>query len=134
MRALGASGRLLAHMQRAELLAGVLASLAAMAVGWALAHYLFEFSWNPSPWVPLVGRLGPPLESGGSAAQGKALALMVALAAPWSEPVDASKHFESIGRHCISKARNGFRSKGREDSLATEPQASIAYAVRRRIN
>ena len=60
MRALGASGKLLAQVQRAELLgvgalAGVLASLAAMAVGWALAHYVFEFSWNPSPWVPLAG-------------------------------------------------------------------------------
>jgi putative ABC transport system permease protein len=60
MRALGASGKLLAQVQRAELLgvgalAGVLASLGAMAVGWALAHYVFEFSWNPSPWVPLAG-------------------------------------------------------------------------------
>ncbi len=60
MRALGASGKLLGQVQRAELLgvgalAGVLASLAAMAVGWALARYVFEFSWNPSPWVPLAG-------------------------------------------------------------------------------
>ena len=60
MRALGASGTLLARVQRAELLgvgalAGLLASLAAMAVGSALARYVFEFTWNPSPWVPLVG-------------------------------------------------------------------------------
>jgi len=60
MRAMGASGRLLAQVQRAELLgvgalAGVLASLAAIAVGWALAHYVFEFQWNPSPIVPLAG-------------------------------------------------------------------------------
>ncbi len=60
MRALGASATLLARVQRAELLgvgalAGLLASLAAMAVGWALARYVFEFSWNPSPWVPLAG-------------------------------------------------------------------------------
>ena len=60
MRALGASSKLLAQVQRAELLgvgalAGVLASLAAMAVGWALARYVFEFSWNPSWWVPLAG-------------------------------------------------------------------------------
>jgi putative ABC transport system permease protein len=60
MRALGASGTLLGQVQRAELLgvgalAGVLASLAAMAVGWALARYVFDFSWNPSPWVPLAG-------------------------------------------------------------------------------
>jgi putative ABC transport system permease protein len=60
MRALGASARLLAQVQRAELLgvgalAGVLASLAAMAVGWALARWVFQFSWNASPWVPLAG-------------------------------------------------------------------------------
>ena len=60
MRALGASSKLLAQVQRAELLgvgalAGVLASLAAIAVGWALARYVFEFSWNASAWVPLVG-------------------------------------------------------------------------------
>ena len=60
MRALGASGKLLAQVQRAELLgvgllAGVLASIAAITVGWALARYVFEFSWNASPWVPLAG-------------------------------------------------------------------------------
>jgi putative ABC transport system permease protein len=60
MRAMGAGSRLLAQVQRAELLgvgalAGALASLAAMAVGWALARYAFEFTWSPSPWVPLAG-------------------------------------------------------------------------------
>ncbi len=60
MRAMGASGRLLAQVQRTELLgvgalAGLLAALAAMAVGWALARYAFEFTWAPSPWVPLLG-------------------------------------------------------------------------------
>jgi putative ABC transport system permease protein len=60
MRALGASGKLLAQVQRAELLgvgalAGFLASIAAVVVGWALAKYAFQFSWNASPWVPLVG-------------------------------------------------------------------------------
>jgi putative ABC transport system permease protein len=60
MRALGASSRLLAQVQRAELLgvgalAGGLASVAAMAVGWGLARFAFDFTWNPSPWVPLVG-------------------------------------------------------------------------------
>jgi len=60
MRALGASSRLLATVQRAELLgvgalAGLLASLAAVAVSWALARYVFEFAWNPSPLVPLAG-------------------------------------------------------------------------------
>ncbi len=60
MRAMGASGRLLAQVQRAELLgvgalAGFLASVAAVAVGWLLARYAFEFTWNPSVWVPAVG-------------------------------------------------------------------------------
>jgi len=60
MRALGAGRRLLAQVQRAELLgvgalAGVLASLAAMVVGWALARYAFEFAWNAAWWVPLAG-------------------------------------------------------------------------------
>jgi len=60
MRAMGASSSLLAKVQRAELLgvgalAGFLASIAAIAVGWALARFAFEFSWNASPWVPLAG-------------------------------------------------------------------------------
>jgi putative ABC transport system permease protein len=66
MRALGASAALLARVQRAELLgvgalAGLLASVAAMAVGWALARYVFEFTWNPSAWVPLAGGLAGAL-------------------------------------------------------------------------
>ncbi len=60
MRALGASSKLLAQVQRAELLgvgalAGFLASIAAMVVGWALARYVFQFSWNAGLWVPLAG-------------------------------------------------------------------------------
>ena len=60
MRALGAGGRLLAQVQRAELLgvgalAGLLASVAALAVGWLLARYVFEFAWQPVWWVPLAG-------------------------------------------------------------------------------
>jgi putative ABC transport system permease protein len=60
MRALGASGHLLRQVQRAELLgvgalAGTLAAVAAMAVGWALARYVFEFNWTAAPWVPLAG-------------------------------------------------------------------------------
>jgi putative ABC transport system permease protein len=60
MRAMGASRSLLAAVQRAELLgvgalAGFLASVVAVAVGWLLALYAFEFSWNPTPWVPLAG-------------------------------------------------------------------------------
>ena len=60
LRALGASNRLLAQVQRAELagvgaLAGFLATSVAIAMGWGLARYAFEFSWSPSPWVPLIG-------------------------------------------------------------------------------
>ncbi len=60
MRAMGASGRLLGQVQRAELLgvgalAGFLASVAAVGVGWALARFAFEFTWTASPFVPLAG-------------------------------------------------------------------------------
>src|SRR3990167_7241021 len=60
LRAVGAGSQLLRNVQRIELLgvgllAGFLASLVAMAVGWALAKYAFQFSWQPSLWVPLAG-------------------------------------------------------------------------------
>ncbi len=60
MRAMGASAVLLRQVQRAELagvglLAGVLASLVAIAVGWALARWVFDFAWTASAWVPLAG-------------------------------------------------------------------------------
>lgn len=60
MRALGARSSLLRQVQRAELagvgmLAGFLASVVAIIVGWALAKYVFEFTWTASPWVPLAG-------------------------------------------------------------------------------
>ncbi len=62
MRALGARGSLLGDVQRAELagvglLAGVLASCVAVAVGWALARFVFDFTWTASPLVPLAGGL-----------------------------------------------------------------------------
>lgn len=62
MRALGARRRLLVQVQCAELagvglLAGSLASAAALAVGWALARYVFEFEWSAAPWIPLAGAL-----------------------------------------------------------------------------
>ena len=62
MRAVGARASLLRQVQRAELagvglLAGFLASTVAMAVGWALARYAFDFTWTASPWVPLLGAL-----------------------------------------------------------------------------
>ncbi len=60
MRACGAGSRLLAQVQRIELLglgalAGLLATLAAMGVGAALARWAFEFRWTAGPWVPLAG-------------------------------------------------------------------------------
>jgi putative ABC transport system permease protein len=63
LRAVGAGSRLLKQVQRIELLgvgllAGALASVVAVAVGWALAKYAFQFSWTASPWVPLAGALG----------------------------------------------------------------------------
>ncbi len=64
LRAVGARSQLLRQVQRAELagvgmLAGVLASLVAIAVGWALAKYVFEFTWTAAAWVvPASGVLG----------------------------------------------------------------------------
>ncbi|MEX1166892.1 MAG: FtsX-like permease family protein, partial [Hydrogenophaga sp.] len=60
LRAVGAGSQLLRNVQRIELLgvgalAGFLASAVAMAVGWALAKYAFQFAWQPSLWVPLLG-------------------------------------------------------------------------------
>ena len=62
MRAIGAQNSLLRQVQRIELagvglLAGFLASCVASVVGWALARYVFEFSWTVSLWVPLTGAL-----------------------------------------------------------------------------
>ncbi len=60
MRALGAKERLLRQVQRIELigvgwLAGFLAAMAASLVGWALAHFVFDFTWVVSLWVLLWG-------------------------------------------------------------------------------
>lgn len=62
MRAVGARSSLLRQVQRAELvgvglLAGFLASAVAVAVGWGLAKYAFDFTWTASPFVPVVGAL-----------------------------------------------------------------------------
>ena len=62
MRAVGARASLLRQVQRAELagvglLAGFLASMVALAVGWGLARYVFDFSWTGSWTVPLFGSL-----------------------------------------------------------------------------
>jgi putative ABC transport system permease protein len=66
MRAVGASSRLLRQVQRAELLgvgalAGLLAALAAVVLGGVLARQVFEFTWAPSPWVPLAGTVAGAL-------------------------------------------------------------------------
>ena len=66
MRAMGAAQALLARMQRTELLgvgwlAGFMASAMALGVGWALARYAFEFSWQPPLWAPLAGGLAGAL-------------------------------------------------------------------------
>ncbi|MGJ7508630.1 ABC transporter permease [Variovorax sp. GT1P44] len=62
MRAVGARASLLRQVQRAELvgvglLAGFLASIVASIIGWALARYVFDFTWTASPIVPLAGAL-----------------------------------------------------------------------------
>ncbi|EER59895.1 protein of unknown function DUF214 [Acidovorax delafieldii 2AN] len=66
MRAVGARASLLRQVQRAELagvglLAGFLASTVAVAVGWALARYAFDFQWTASPLVPLAGSVAGAL-------------------------------------------------------------------------
>ena len=63
LRALGASRRQLSSAQAAEMLllgalAGVLAAVGAAAVAWALAHFVFEFSYFPRPWIALAGIVG----------------------------------------------------------------------------
>ena len=62
LRAVGARSALLRQVQRAELagvglLAGAMASSAAMVLGWVLAKQVFEFNWYPPLWVPLAGAL-----------------------------------------------------------------------------
>ena len=34
-----------------------MASVVAMGVGWALARFVFDFTWTAAPWVPLAGAL-----------------------------------------------------------------------------
>jgi putative ABC transport system permease protein len=60
MMALGGRAGLLRQVQRAELagvglLAGALASGVASLVGWALAHFVFDFEWTASPLVLVAG-------------------------------------------------------------------------------
>ena len=60
LRSLGATQKLLAQVQRFELiglgaLAGTLASVAALGVGWALSSRVFDFPWQPPLVWPLIG-------------------------------------------------------------------------------
>lgn len=62
MRAVGARASLLRQVQSAELagvglLAGFLASVVALVVGWGLARFVFGFSWTGSWAVPVLGSL-----------------------------------------------------------------------------
>ncbi|MCX7692661.1 MAG: ABC transporter permease [Tepidimonas taiwanensis] len=62
LRALGARAALLRRLQRTELagvgaLAGTLAALAALAVGAALAQWVFRFAWQPAWWLAPAGAL-----------------------------------------------------------------------------
>ena len=71
MRALGAGRHLLAQVQRTELLgigwlAGFMSSAMALAVGWVLARYAFEFTWQPPLWAPLAGGLAGALLAWGA--------------------------------------------------------------------
>ncbi|MBB5390790.1 MULTISPECIES: ABC transporter permease [unclassified Herbaspirillum] len=60
LRALGATRAELSRAQRIEVLlvgsvAGLLAASGAAAIGWALAHYVFNFDWTFSPLVWIAG-------------------------------------------------------------------------------
>ncbi|KAF3997935.1 ABC transporter permease [Glaciimonas immobilis] len=60
LRALGATRRQLSHAQWIEFaligsLAGFLAATGAAATGWALAHYVFSFTWTFSPFIWIAG-------------------------------------------------------------------------------
>jgi putative ABC transport system permease protein len=50
-----------AELAGVGLMAGFLASCVALAVGWALARWVFDFEWNVLWWVPLVGALAGAL-------------------------------------------------------------------------
>jgi len=60
LRALGATRRELARAQAIEVMligsvAGLLAASGAAVVGWALAHYVFDFDWHFSVLLWLAG-------------------------------------------------------------------------------
>jgi len=60
MRALGASRAQVVAAQRAEfaalgIISGLLASAAAVAIGWAVAHFVFQFPYRMNGWIWLAG-------------------------------------------------------------------------------
>ncbi len=60
MRALGASRAQVVAAQRAEfaalgIISGLLASAAAVAIGWAIAHFVFLFPYRMNGWIWLAG-------------------------------------------------------------------------------
>ena len=60
MRALGASRAQVVAAQRAEfaalgIISGLLASAAAVAIGWAIAHFVFMFPYRMNGWIWLAG-------------------------------------------------------------------------------
>lgn len=62
LRSLGATQRLLSVVQAVELLglgalAGAMSASAALGIGWALATWVFEFTWRAPLWWPLMGAL-----------------------------------------------------------------------------
>src|SRR5450830_1629890 len=44
-----------ARSWRGRSVAGLLASSGAAGIGWALAHYVFDFEWSFSPWLWIAG-------------------------------------------------------------------------------
>ncbi len=62
LRALGASGAVVRQTQIAEFLivgglAGMMASLGAIAIGWSLSQFVFEFPYRFNPWILPAGIL-----------------------------------------------------------------------------
>jgi putative ABC transport system permease protein len=62
LRTLGASTRMLSTMLAIEywalgLIAGVIGAVGALALSWAVATYLFEITWRPSPILLTTGAL-----------------------------------------------------------------------------
>ncbi|MDA1093968.1 MAG: ABC transporter permease [Acidobacteria bacterium] len=69
-RTLGATSRTVVVMLVVEygtlgLVAGVVGSLGALGLTWALTRFLLEINWNPAPWINVVGLVATALVVGG---------------------------------------------------------------------